>query len=94
MEAGLAGGPGKFQSRQLHSTSSKLPLSFGSLLRDSVFWAAWQIGSCEVAAFSMWPQPAAPTCSPLLKGSGGVEVGRWEQLCRQSGKAPGPAGAG
>lgn len=45
MEAGLAGGPGKFQSRQLHSASEKLPRSFCSL-RDSLFAVAWRMGSC------------------------------------------------
>lgn len=45
MEAALAGGPGKFQSRQLHSASSELPLSFRSLLRDSLSGrlADWQL---------------------------------------------------
>jgi hypothetical protein len=46
MEAGLAGGPGKFQSKQLHSVSSLLPLSFSWLLCDSLFLVAWWICSC------------------------------------------------
>lgn len=73
MEAGLAGGPRKFQSRQLHSASSKLPLpapSFSSLLHDSLCPGAWPISSCLEAAISVQPQPAPPTCNPPLKGAG------------------------
>lgn len=46
MEAGLAGGPEKSQSRQLSSASRKLPLRFSSLLPDSLVRGAWGIGGC------------------------------------------------
>lgn len=99
MEAALAGGPGKFQSRQLHSASSELPLSFRSLLRDSLSGrlADWQLFRGGLLA-------SPPTCSPplsdgrempaaLQRSSGGVR-GRGGQGCQPKealeGRGPDP----
>lgn len=75
MEAGLAGGPGKFQSRQLHSASWKLPseprfaavqLCVSGCLADGQL-----LGGCLLDVAS------ACGSSPLSSAGGGVGAEGW-----------------
>lgn len=93
MEAGLAGGSEKPQSRQSRSASRKLPLRLGSLPPDSLVRAAWGIGGCT----SHLPRSApggggggggglGAVCPPALQARGGGG-----SRCRLQITVPGPS---